>query len=127
LTCVHNSFGSKDGDSNAKACKESVELFVLRPDSIMPVIVRVPVSSKVLFQKYAARLVGKLVPIYGVITKITLTKTANKTGQPYALYNFEMVRQLTADEAARAKSYAVGFKEIMASEVVQTLPKSEVA
>ncbi len=32
--CVHcpfNTYGSKDGDSNAKACKETVVLFLLRP------------------------------------------------------------------------------------------------
>ena len=31
--CPYNDFGSKDGDSNAKACKESVLLFLLRPNS----------------------------------------------------------------------------------------------
>ena len=33
-TCPFNDFGSKDGDTNAKACKESVTLFLLRPDNI---------------------------------------------------------------------------------------------
>ena len=41
--CVYNTFGSKNGESNAKACKESVLLFMLRPDNIMPVLVRIPV------------------------------------------------------------------------------------
>jgi hypothetical protein len=91
-TCVYNEYGSKegkDGESNAKACKEFVEIILLRPDSIMPIIVRVPVSSKLIFQKYLTRLIGRLIPIYGVVTKITLSKAVNKTGQPYALYNFE--------------------------------------
>ena len=111
-TCVHNDFGSKDGESNAKACKESVELFMLRPDSIMPVIVRIPVSSKLLFQRFLTRLIGKLIPIHGVITKITLTKAVNKTGQPYATYNFEVVRQLTPEETAQVKSYGQGSKRL---------------
>jgi hypothetical protein len=126
-TCVHNTFGSKDGDSNAKACKESVEAILLRPDSIMPVIVRVPVSSKLLFQKYTARLSGQLIPIHGAITKITLTKAVSKGGKPYATYNFEMVRQMSADEAVRAKAYADGFKEVMQSDdVIQVPTKSDV-
>ena len=29
--CPHNDFGSQDGESSAKACKESVLLFLLRP------------------------------------------------------------------------------------------------
>ena len=44
--CPYNDFGSKAGDSNAKACKESVLLFLLRPNSIIPLLVRVPVTSK---------------------------------------------------------------------------------
>ena len=47
--CPFNDFGSKNGETNAKACKESVTLFLLRPDNIMPIIVRVPVSSKARF------------------------------------------------------------------------------
>lgn len=52
VTCPFNDFGSRDGDSNAKACKESVTLFLLKSDNIMPIIVRVPVSSKLRFQRY---------------------------------------------------------------------------
>lgn len=44
--CPYNSYGSRNGDSNAKACKESVVLFLLRNDNIMPLAVRIPVSSK---------------------------------------------------------------------------------
>jgi len=48
--CQFNDFGSKNGgETNAKACKESVCLFLLRQDNIMPLIVRVPVSSKLRF------------------------------------------------------------------------------
>jgi len=112
-TCMYNDFGSKDGDSNAKACKEFVEVILLRPDSIMPVIVRVPTTSKQTFQKYTLRLVGRMIPIYSLVTKITLTKATNKAGQPYALYNFEAVGTLTAEETARAKAFGLGFKEIL--------------
>ena len=78
--CVYNTFGSKNGESNAKACKESVLLFMLRPDNIMPILVRIPVSSKMIFQRYLTRLIGKMIPLSGVVTKITLEKAVNKTG-----------------------------------------------
>ena len=60
--CPYNDFGSKDGESNAKACKESVLLFLLRPDSIIPLLVRVPVTSKPRFLKYSTRLLSTLTP-----------------------------------------------------------------
>lgn len=114
--CPFNSYGSKDGESNAKACKESVSLFMLRPGNIMPIIVRIPVSSKIIFQRYLTRLISKMIPVSGVITKITLAKTTNKSGQPYSLYNFEAVEMLSSDIAAKANAFSKSFMQIMDTE-----------
>ena len=123
--CPFNDFGSKDGETNAKACKESVVLFLLRPDNIMPILVRVPVSSKMIFQRYMTRLIGKMIPVSGVVTKITLEKTTNKTGQPYALYNFEAVETLSAEEAENARAFGKKFMELVnASDVNKELQKA---
>ncbi len=124
-TCPFNDFGSKDGETNAKACKESVVLFLLRPDNIIPILVRVPVSSKMIFQRYMTRLIGKMIPVSGVVTKITLEKTTNKTGQPYALYNFEAVEKLSTEEAENARNFGKKFMELVsASEVTKELQKA---
>jgi len=112
--CRHNDFGSKNGgETNAKACKESVELYLLRPDNIMPLIVRVPVSSKMLFFKYVTRLVSGLKPVSGVVTRISLEKVTNKGGKPYAQYNFEAVNTLSSEETATARVFGQKFMEIM--------------
>ena len=124
-TCPFNDFGSKDGETNAKACKESVVLFLLRPDNIMPILVRIPVSSKMIFQRYMTRLIGKMIPVSGVVTKITLEKTTNKTGQPYALYNFEAVETLSTEEAENARAFGKKFMELVnASDVTKELQKA---
>lgn len=112
-TCPFNDFGSKDGDSKAKACKESVTLFLLRPENIMPIIVRIPVSSKVRFQRYVTRLVGRMIPLSSVVTRITLEKTTNKTGQPYSLFNFEAIAELTPEEAENARTFGKRFMEFV--------------
>lgn len=57
--CPFNDFGSKDGESNAKACKESALLFLLRSQSSMPLFDRVPMTSKPRFLRYMTRLVVK--------------------------------------------------------------------
>lgn len=115
-SCPFNTFGSRNGDSLAKACKESVSLFMLRPGNIMPIIVRIPVSSKVIFQRYLTRLIGRMLPVSGVVTKITLEKTTNKAGQPYSVYSFEAVDVLSPEEADRAKAFGEGFMAVMDSE-----------
>lgn len=111
--CPFNDFGSKNGDSNAKACKESVTLFLLRPENIMPIIVRIPVSSKVRFQRYMTRLIGKMIPLSSIVTRITLEKTTNKTGQPYSLFNFEAVEELSSEEAEKARTFGKRFMEFV--------------
>ncbi len=111
--CPFNDYGSRDGDSNAKACKESVVLYLLRENSIMPLVVRIPASSKRIFQRYLTRLVGRMIPISSVVTRITLEKKTNKNGQPYAVYNFEAVGELNADEAASARKFGKQFAEMM--------------
>ena len=116
--CHFNDFGSKDGETNAKACKESVLLYLLRPNNILPLLVRVPVTSKNRFLKYTARLAGALTPVNGVVTRITLDKATSKGGKPYALFNFEAVSTLAPDEAASAKEYARQFMEIVSTVTV---------
>jgi len=111
--CMFNEFGSKEGDSNAKACKESVELFLLRPDNIMPIVVRVPVSSKGIFQKYMTRLVSNMLPISGIVTRITLEKATSRTGQAYAQFNFEALNMLSPDEAAGLKTFSLKIMEVL--------------
>lgn len=113
--CPYNDFGSKDGESNAKACKESVLIFLLRPNSIIPVLVRVPVTSKGRFLKYSTRLLSTLTPISSVVTRITLEKATSKAGKPYALFNFEATSVLNATDAANAREYARQFMELVNS------------
>lgn len=110
--CKFNDFGSKDGESNAKACKESVLLYLLRPNTILPLLVRVPVTSKPRFLKYATRLLSSMTPLNSVVTRITLEKATSKAGKPYALFNFEAAGALSPEEAARVKKYARRFMEM---------------
>lgn len=112
--CPYNDFGSNvKEDSNAKACKESVLIFLLRPGSILPLIVRVPVTSKLIFQRYMTRLISKMIPLSSVVTRITLEKATSKGGKPYALYNFEAVSSLTSEEAANARTFGAKFMELL--------------
>lgn len=119
--CAFNDFGSKDGESNAKACKESVLIFLLRPNNIIPLLIRVPVTSKMRFLKYSTRLLSTLTPISGVVTKITLEKATSKTGKPYALFNFDAVSVLSPGEAAQAKAFAQQFTEIVKAAEIETV------
>jgi hypothetical protein len=96
--------------------KESVELFLLRQDNIMPVIVRIPVSSKSIFFLFFTRVVSNLIPISGVVTKITLEKATSRGGQPYAKYCFEAVSTLSPEEISGLKSFSGKIMEVLTVE-----------
>lgn len=123
--CPYNDFGSKDGESNAKACKESVLLFLLRPDNIIPLLVRVPVTSKPRFLKYSTRLLSTLTPISSVVTRITLEKATSKAGKPYALFDFQAVGTLDPEEAAQAKTFGQQFMAMV--NAAELLPELDAA
>lgn len=110
--CPFNDFGSKNGESGAKACKESVIVFLLRPKNILPLLVRIPVSSKMIFLKYITRLLSNMTSINSIVTKISLEKATSKDGKPYAKYKFESVRPLNPEEAVHAKEFGKQFMEI---------------
>lgn len=111
--CPFNDFGSKDGDSPAKACKESVLLFLLRPGSVFPLLVRVPVTSKKIFLKYTTRLISRMTPLSSVVTKITLEKATSREGKPYALFHFDAVQILDQETAAKAREFGKQFMEFV--------------
>lgn len=54
-----------------------------------------------------------MLPLSGVVTRITLDKTTNKSGQPYAIYDFEVADVLPADEAAKAKVFGESIMEVI--------------
>jgi len=112
-SCPFNELGSKTGDTLAKACKEQVAIYLLRPDNIMPIIVRIPATSKFIFQKYMARLISNMIPFYGVVTRITLEKATSKGGQPYAQFSFEAVNLLSKEEADSARNFGQKFAEMV--------------
>ena len=123
--CPYHDFGSKDGESSAKACKESVLLFLLQPDNALPLLVRVPVSSKNRFLRYSTRLLSTLTPISGVVMRITLEKATNRAGKPYAVYNFEAIGTLSSEEAAQARTFSQQFMEVIhSSEIVPQLSEA---
>ena len=111
--CPCNDFGSKDGESNAKACKESVLLFLLRPGSVFPLLVRVPVTSEKLFLRHTTRLLSRLTPLSSVVTKITLEKATSREGKPYALFHFDAVEVLGSEEAEKVREFGRQFMDIV--------------
>ena len=73
--CPFDKFGTALGESqNGKACKEKRMLFLLRPDSILPLVIQGPSTSIPGILKYVVGLSNEEVPFHHVYTRLTLEK-----------------------------------------------------
>jgi len=108
--CPKSQFGSakgKDGKpGKGQACQQKKALFILPSDSILPVYLSLPPTSLGALKSYLTGLIGKRLPITGVVTRISLVKEKNSAGTAYAEARFSIVG--TLDPEATKKFTAFG-------------------
>lgn len=100
--CPMNAWGS--GKGKGKACKEQMQLFMLREGSVLPTQVTLPPTSLDGWRKYMMRLANKSTPFYGVVTRLKLAQDKGPVG-PYSYAVPERGEALAAEEKAAAKQY----------------------
>lgn len=107
--CPKSQFGSgmKDGKpTKGQACSQRKALFIVPTDSILPIYLSLPPTSLGALKSYLTGLIGKRLPITGVVTRISLVKEKNSGGTAYAEAKFSIVGVL--DEATTKKFTAFG-------------------
>jgi hypothetical protein len=102
--CPMAAFGS-DNRGKGQACKQIKRLFLLRPDSMLPLVVTLPPTSIRPAQRYLLRLAGRGLKYQGVVTRITLEKEKNSGGIAYSKAVFGMVAALDAGQAKVMEDY----------------------
>lgn len=101
-TCALNEFGS--ASNGGKACKNTKNLFVLRPNDTLPLLVSLPPASIKAWQTYLTKAVLlKHRKAYGVVTRIGIEKVKNAGGIEYSRAMFSFVGTLTPEQAAVCK------------------------
>lgn len=114
--CPLNEFGTAQkqggGQGRGKACKESALLFLLRPGENMPQVVVVPAGSLKAVRQYRLKL---KVPYFAAVTRLELSKTANKDGIAYAQISPTFVGELPPEAAAGVKRYADALGSVFAT------------
>jgi len=102
-TCPLAAWGSaKDG--GGQACKAQRLFFLLRPGSIMPIVLRGAPTSIAPSKKYLFGLASEMTPYWGITTKISLVKQG--TGAiKYATLDFAAGTPLHGGDLALIESY----------------------
>jgi len=113
--CPKSQFGSavKDGKpQKGQACSQKKMLFLLPSDSILPMCVSLPPTSLAAFKQYLIGLIGKRLPVTGVVTKITLTKEKNAGGTAYAAARFEAINTLDPEATKKFTEFGKMFDKM---------------
>jgi hypothetical protein len=103
--CPLNQFGS-DKRERGKACKEMKLIFLLKPDSLLPIVVVLPPTSLQPFKKYLMRLTMSATPYSKVETEISLEKDSNADGIDFAKAKFRAAQKLDEASATFVTDYA---------------------
>ena len=103
-TCAMSQWGSAGNGSKGQACTLKKILFILQPDTLLPLVVFIPPSSLGVINKWLTNLFsfGKL--FYGVELGLSLEKVPGN-GAQYSRVVPRVVRELDKKEAEQVKKY----------------------
>jgi hypothetical protein len=116
--CPLAQFGSDTKSGRGQACKALRQLFLLRGDSLLPVVLALPPTSLKAAKQYMLRLAGQGVPYWAAVTKIGLETAQNATGIKYSKATFAFAGMLTDEQKSKAKQYSDMLKPLVSNMVL---------
>ena len=116
-SCPRNKF--KD-DGSGKECKNTIDLYILRENEMLPIRLSVPPTSLTNLRDYLAkRVLAKGKKSAEVKTKFTLTKAVSNQNIPYAKIQFAKGDDLTPAEIAAVLPMIALVKETIARQAAE--------
>lgn len=126
LTCPMNVWGSDPKGGSGKACSERRFLFMLRPQSFLPLVVQVPPSSLRNLSQYMLRLAGTGTPYYHVTTNLSLEKaTQGGGGLPYSKIVVKLGVRLSAEDSAKVDALSAKLRPLFVTAARTMAQESE--
>lgn len=110
LECPLAKFGTAVAEngqpSNAQACRQSLQLFLLRPGSLLPDVVSISPASLKPARAFLMKLTAAQIKLPEALLRIGLSKEKSASGVVYSQAVFAMVRKLDDAEANHMRAYA---------------------
>jgi hypothetical protein len=103
--CPLNQWGSDRRGGNGKACREMCLIFLLRENTVLPMVVVMPPTSLKPARDYFTKLTMRPLHYFGVMTEIGLAPERSHAGIKYSKATFKMVEVFTPEQVARLKAY----------------------
>lgn len=106
LRCPNSKFQSAS-NGRGQACTQKHAMFLLRQDSLLPMIVSIPPTSLKNSKGYLLDLISKRKMISSVITRLTLTQDKNNDGMKFSKVEFKDVGDISNTDMVRAYKNAI--------------------
>ena len=104
FSCPMNQWASAD-KGHGKACKEKRLLFLLRPDSVLPVVVQVPSTSIQNVKRYFLRLLDNKMSHWMVVTRLALEPAQSGGGITYSRVVLTVASVVPEDQRERGSRH----------------------
>lgn len=129
--CPMAAFGSAKGPGGVakpgQACKLSRDFFFITPGAALPLLVSIPPGSLGQAKGYVVELASFGIRYYGVVSKLSLIKATNKTGQAYAEARMSMVGKLDDGSKEAVAKYRENIVPSLAAVRSFETPEAEAA
>lgn len=113
-TCPMAEWGSKDhGESRGQACKQMKLVFLLRPESLLPMALFLPPTSIRPVRQYLLGLASEGQHYSSAVTRLSLEKERSGDGIEYAKVKLTRLSTLGDEEVRSVREYSQGIRSAL--------------
>ena len=116
--CPLAQFGSAD-NGKGQACKQMRQLFIVRENDILPLVLTLPPTSIKPAKQYFMRLASKGIKYTHAVTRITLEKAKSGEGITYSKAAFALVKQLEPAVCTKIDAFVESIRPMLETVAVE--------
>ena len=116
--CPLAQFGSAE-NGKGQACKQMRQLFIVRENDILPLVLTLPPTSIKPAKQYFMRLASKGIKYTHAVTKITLEKAKSGEGITYSKAAFALVKQLEPAVCTKIDAFTESIRPMLETVAVE--------
>jgi len=116
--CPLAQFGSAD-NGKGQACKQMRQLFIVRENDILPLVLTLPPTSIKPAKQYFMRLASKGIKYTHAVTRITLEKAKSGEGITYSKAVFALIKQIEPAVCTKIDAFTESIRPMLETVAVE--------
>jgi len=117
--CPLAQFGSAD-NGKGQACKQMRQMFIVRENDILPLVITLPPTSIKPAKQYFMRLASKGIKYAHVVSRISLEKAKSTDGITYSKAVFSLVQQLEPEICEKIDAFTESIRPMLETVSIDT-------